>query len=64
MHITASGNCIRSQKGLVLQYQVHNRVENLPTFRPDVLVFFGAKRRQGFQLCCEAGIGEPILSDA
>ena len=28
------------QKGLVLQYQLHNKVETLPTFRPDALVFF------------------------
>ena len=47
-------------------------------FRPDALVFFRAKkplrpeedqsiwlkRQQGFQPCCEAGIGEPTLSDA
>ena len=33
-----------TQKGLVLQYQLHNRVETLPTFQPDALVFFRAKQ--------------------
>ena len=55
-------------------------LKTLPTFRPDALGFFRAKmkldlrseedqsiwsiRRQGFEPCCEAGIGEPTLSDA
>ena len=40
-------------------------LKTLPTFRPDALVFFTAKKcRQDFQPCCEAGIGEPTLSDA
>ena len=35
-------------------------LKTLPTFRPDALVFIRAK----IQPCCEAGIGEPTLSDA
>ena len=61
------------QKGLVLQYQLHNRVENLADVstrcsgllqgeEEDQSIW--SKRRQGFQPCCEAGIGEPALSDA
>ena len=38
-------------------------LKTLPTFRPDALVFFRAKMGEGFQPCCEAGIGEPTLSD-
>ena len=68
-------------KGLVLQYQLHNRVENLADvstrcsgllqgedddddLRPEEDQSIWSKRRQSFQPCCEAGIGEPTLSDA
>ena len=68
-------------KGLVLQYQLRNRVENLAgvstrcsgllqgedrsgLLRPGEDQSIWLKRRQGFQPCCEAGIGEPTLSDA
>ena len=32
--------------------------------RPEEDQSIWSKRRQGFQPCCEAGIGEPTLSDA
>ena len=62
-----------TEKGLILQYQLHNRVENLADvstrcsgllLRPEEDQSIWSKRRQGFQPCCEAGIGEPTLSDA
>ena len=56
--------------GLVLQYQLHNRVENLvdvstrcsglclwSDLHPEEDQSIWSKRRQGFQPCCEAGIG-------
>ena len=66
---------LRHQKGLVLQYQLHNRVENFAAvstrcsgllqdedLRPEEDQSIWSKRRQGFQPCCEAGIREPTLS--
>ena len=46
-------------------------LKTLPTFRPDALVFFALKKTRAsgrnvgkvFKPCCEAGIGEPTLSD-